>query len=244
MHLQIAENILSLLQNTHNGRLSTLLQQQWSAFYLGSVAPDFQSICHIPRENTHFYGFPPDMSHPAYEVMLEKNQGLADSHRLKPEQAVFTAAYLAHLLLDLIWFEEVVVPLFVQREWAERHQRRLGHFILLTYLDQLALASLPTTAVSILATAHPNEWLPFAQDNDLVRWRDMLTAQLHPGAAIQTVEIYAERLKMTPGQFSTHLHDPTWMHQQLFVHVPLEQVQQVLTTAVPRSITLISSYLD
>lgn len=243
MHLQVAENVLKSLQNSHNGRLSNLLQQQWPAFYLGSVAPDFQSICHIPRENTHFYGFPPDLSHPAYEVMLEKHQSLADSRCLRPEQAVFVAAYLAHLLLDLIWFEEVVVSLFVHREWAERHQRRLGHFILLTYLDQLALESLPQTAVSTLATAHPNEWLPFAQDSDLVRWRDMLTTQLHPGATIQTVEIYAERLKITPAQFSAHLHDPVWMYQQLFVHVPLEQVQQVLETAVPRSITLINSYL-
>lgn len=241
MHLQTAEKILAAVPN---GRFRTLLTQQWPAFYLGSVAPDYQTICDVPREVSHFYTFPPDPAIQAHAELLAKHPELVQVVNLPPEQSVFVAAYMAHLMLDLVWFWEIVLPFFVQAgKWGSRETRQLVHFILLTHLDTLALESLPQTAVSTLAAAHPQHWLPFAADDHLIRWRDMLVEQLHPGAPIQTVEIYAGRMGMTSAEFATHLHDPAWMQEHLFDNIPVDKVQAVLETAVPRSIDLITNYL-
>lgn len=72
----------------------------------------------------------------------------------------------------------------------------------------------------------------------------MLVNQLHPGAITKTIEIYAGRLKMTPTEFAANLHDQSWMQAQVFNKIPVDEVQHILQTAVPRSVELISSYLS
>jgi hypothetical protein len=105
------------------------------------------------------------------------------------------------------------------------------------------LAGLPETAVSTLAAAQSKQWFPFIDDAILTAWQEMLVAQLQPGAAVKTIEIYAGRLKMSPAEFAANLQDPAWMQVQVFNKIPVDEVQQILQTAVPRSIELISSYL-
>lgn len=246
MHLAVAEQIRAELGRWgENGRfLSNLLAQQWPAFYLGSVAADLSAISNIPRHATHFYTMPPPPELEAHTEMLAAYPMLADVARLAPEQAVFIAGYSAHLLLDLIWLREIVFSFFHELEqWSSREQRRLAHFILLTYLDKLAYEALPETAVSTLAAAHPHQWLPFAPDETLNAWQAMLVAQLEPGAPSQTINIYAKRLQMTPERFAASLTDPTWMDAQVFSKVSLSAVQAVLHDAIPRSITLLTNYL-
>ncbi len=56
MHLHFAERLLA------HPALDEAVRQQlcanWPAFYLGSVAPDFQVVCAVVREATHFYTIP------------------------------------------------------------------------------------------------------------------------------------------------------------------------------------------
>jgi len=247
MHLQCAEQIRSALEASQgsNGRLPVLLRQEWPAFYLGSVAADFPSITGTPRVESHFYDMPPPVQAEAHVTMLEMYPELADSAALPPDQAVFIAAYGAHLMLDLLWFQQVLMPYFVEApHLGDRQQRRLVHFILLTYLDTLALATLPEAAGTTLAAAEPQRWLPFVDDAVLARWRNMLVSQLQPGAAIQTVEIYAERLQMSPAEFAANLRDPKWMEANVFSKVPVAEIQARVAAAVPGSIALISEYLN
>jgi hypothetical protein len=241
MHLHIAEQVRA--SDGLNGAVGRLLAQEWPACYLGSVAADVQVISQAPREQTHFYGLPPDPQQLPYEVMLERHPELANAGRLPSAQAVFVAAYTAHLLLDVRWYWEVLVPYFISAEWGETRYRFLIHNTLLTYLDQIALAALPATAGATLAAAEPANWLPFAADADLVQWRDMLVAQMQPGAAVQTVEIYAKRLGMTAADFAANLRDPAWLEAQVFSNIPLPRVQAVLDGAVGQSIELIEKYL-
>jgi hypothetical protein len=243
MHLQIAERIWA--QPELDTAVRALLAREWPAFYLGTVAPDFQTICDIPREKTHFYDLPPDPLSEAPAVMLARYPELAHPAALSSAQAVFIAAYSAHLMLDVRWYREVLVPLFIQSpHWQEHRQRFIIHNVLLTYLDKMALTTLPADAAAILAAATPRKWLPFAQDEDLLRWRDILVTQLHPGAGILTVEIYAQRLNLSPAEFSARLEDPAWMESQLFSRVPVAQVQELLDTAVAQSVSLITDYLQ
>jgi hypothetical protein len=114
---------------------------------------------------------------------------------------------------------------------------------LLTYLDKLAFESLPETAVSTLAAAQAEQWLPFARNEHLLSWRDEIVPQRQPGACIRTIEIYAERLGMTPDEFAINIEDPDWMDRHIFGQLPVLEIQNILDTAVPRSVDLIANYL-
>lgn len=245
MHLHIAEQIFSLVATNGNGRLQQTLAAEWPAFYLGSVAPDVNAISELRRESTHFYTMPPAPEETAYGAMLAQYPQLTDLAAMSQGQAVCVAAYSAHLLLDLVWLREVVHPFFYKADHlGDRKQRQLTHFILLTYLDTIAFEALPKTAVATLAAAQPNQWLPFIQDSVLTAWQKMLVAQLQPGAAIKTIEIYAGRLKMSAAEFAANLQDPDWMQAQVFGKIPVAEVQHVLQTAVPRSVDLINDFLS
>lgn len=244
MHLQVAERIRA--HPSLHPNIARALDAAKPAYYLGNVAADFQTIADVPRETTHFYQLPPARETVAYERMLEENPQLADADSLPLEQAVFVAAYRAHLLLDQLWYWDVLIPYFVEApEWdADHRQRFLVHNTLLTYLDKLALESLPPEAGDTLAAASPRHWLPFAGDGDLIRWRDMLVEQLEPGASIQTVAIYAERMRLKPAEFAENLADAEWMQEQVFSKAPLHDIQDVITRGMEQSVTLISDYLN
>jgi hypothetical protein len=243
MHLQVAERIRAHSQL--NTRIAGLLDRTKPAFYLGNVAADFQTIADVPREATHFYKLPPARDTVAHERILQAYPQLADAAALAPDQSAFIAAYRAHLLLDQLWYWDVLIPYFVDAShWdADHRQRFLVHNTLLTYLDKLDFETLPPEAGSTLAEAHPHRWLPFAGDGDLIRWRDMLVQQLQPGATIQTIAIYAERMRLQPAAFAAHLENRQWMEEQVFSKAPLEEVQAVITRGVAQSVDLINDYL-
>ncbi len=243
MHLHIAELIRA--QADENGRFSSLLAANWSAFYLGSVAADCQEIAGVSREATHFYGIPPEPDNQAYPRMLAAYPQLADSTVLSAEQAMFIAAYSVHLMYDLIWFRDVLMPYFVNaKKWtAAFEERRMVHHIVLTYLDKLAYASLPKTAVSTLSSARPDHWLPFVSDEALSQWQQILVMQLEPAGELETINVYAKRLGMTPEAFSANLDSPEWMDAHVFQFIPMGEIQAKLETAVTDSISLISDYL-
>jgi hypothetical protein len=246
MHLHIAEQIKESLRDQlgQKGNLTVILDAEWPAFYLGSVAPDYQTLCGVPREVTHFYSLPPAPDNQAYPRMMARYPHLADTNSLPANQAVFVAAYAAHLMLDLIWFRQIVVPKFYQaQQLGDVRKRHLLHLILLSYLDKSAFEALPDTAGKMLANAQPTRWLPFATDEELRNWRDFLVPQLLPGGVSQTVEIYAGRLQMTTEAFAAKLDDGVWLQKNLFTQVPVTAVQEILAAAVPASIQLINGYL-
>ena len=245
MHLRVSEELNALAANRPDldGRLRDVLRDQWPAFYLGSVAPDFQSLVGLPRAATHFYKMPPQTRDQSLRTMRAQYPELWPGRDQRPDQAVFVAAYLVHLQLDLNWHFDVVVPFFANTPLAlDPYNGYLVHLILLTYLDHIAREALPASGAATLAAATPDHWLPFATDQHLAAWRDFLVQQLQPGAMTQTEQIYAERLRMTPEEFAAKLHDPDWMREELFSRVPVSSVQQQIQTAVPDCLDLIEAY--
>ena len=247
MHLHIAEHIRESLRDRvgQTGQLSAVLADQWPAFCLGTVAPDYQVLCGVPREATHFYSLPPDPDNQAYPLMLARYPHLRDTCSLPANQALFIAGYSAHLMLDLIWFRQIVEPMFYYRsQLGDIRKRHLLHLILLCYHDKLAFEALPDTVGNTLASVQPEGWLPFAADEELTNWRDYLAAQLLPGGTSKTVEIYAGRLQMTTEAFTAKLDNGVWLQKNLFAHVSVLAVKEILAEAVPASIRLINSYLN
>ena len=244
-HLHVAEQILLAVAGNGRSPLAEILAAEWPAFYLGSVAPDVQAVSGMPRTQTHFYKIPPDPDNQAYPRMLAAYPELADVTAMPLAQAVFVAGYSAHLLLDLVWFRQILLPYFAEAPaLGDRNHRSLLHHALLTYLDKEAYLALPETAVSTLAAAQPIHWLPFVTDADLLSWRDLLVTQLQPGADLQTVAIYAARLRMPSADFAALLDNPDWVGTDLFGAAPIAEVHARFDTAVTASVQLIETYLE
>lgn len=242
MHLHLAEQVKAALADT-DGRFYRRLLAAWPAFYLGNTAPDYPTVNGDSRVSSHFYRVPPDPGNMAYPRMLATYPQLAAVTKLPPEHAFFVMGYIAHLLLDMIWLREVVDPNFFHNDGlGDRKQRATIHFALLTYLDEQAEAALPATAVTTLDAAVPAHWLPFVSDDVLCQWRNLLTAQLAPNAPSQTIAIYAGRLGLTAAEFAARLQDPVWMEAHLFSQMPVSHIQDILHTAVSRTIQLLYDY--
>jgi hypothetical protein len=245
MHLQLSEEMRTLASHRleFDTHLQKVLVEQWPAFYLGSVAPDFETICGLQRKETHFYTMPPKSKQAAQRHMLSLYPQIYPGQSLKPDQALFIAAYLTHLQLDLIWHFDVVLPYFINNSvFEDRHQTYFLHLTFLTYLDNLAFQSLPSSSADVLAVAEYNHWLPFAEKEQVNAWRAFLLEQMAPGKITQTRHIFAGRLGMTEREFSAKLGDPDWMKEELFSRIPLEKIQRRLLESVPESLDLIEAY--
>jgi len=243
MHLDYAERM-----RTHsklNVHIRHKLEAKWPAFYLGNVAADYQVISEIPREQTHFYPLPPVPGQEAYLTMLQTYPQLADASRLPAAQAVFVAGYCFHLIQDLVWYWQVLIPYFIRAEhWPEdRRVRFLSHNALLSYLDRRAFQVLPAGAGEMLAAAEGHNWLPFIQDGDLRPWQELLVGQLRPGGTPETVAIYAGRMNMSAADFAARLDDVAWMNLHVFDKVPLAAVQEAMQAGIDRSVDFVNEYL-
>jgi len=245
MHLLSAEQVRLQLRRNQVENVGAQLERGFAAFYLGNVAPDYQTICNIPRAKTHFYDLPPESDEQPQKLFLNRYPELADAAELDGDQACFLAGYCVHLLLDYAWYSEILMPFFINSDgWRDYRQRFVAHDALLTYLDGIAVGALPDDAGKVLATATPSQWLPFATDDDLIRWQQTLVDQLRPGHRVQTAAIYARRLSIATRDFEAKVTSKEWLKEHLFARVPVEQVQKRLDAAISRGAVLTNSYLE
>lgn len=241
MHLHMVEKIMPHQQAEE---LISLLKSHLPAFSFGNIAPDFQAICDIKRETTHYYPIPPEKDdYNAFDRLLDDHPRLRSPEQIPLDEAIFTAGYGAHLLFDLMWDHHVLTPHFRNADWAEPRIRFLAHNIMLTYLDREARAPLSANTSDILSQAKVTQELSFAPTEHLHTWKKEIADQLKPGTRSQTVDIYAKRMRMTPEEFIAKLDDPIWMDEHVFQRVPWTLVQNTIDTAVPHAITLIQKYL-
>ena len=244
-HLVIAERILASpvpLTSIH-----VQLEQDETvrgAFFFGHIAPDVQVISRQPRDATHFFAIPPTNRCPAYERMLTAHPRLAQPSRLSAAQSAFIVGYMSHLLLDEYWVREVFYPVFgPEQTWSDRRERLLLHNVLRAWLDRRDLPRLRDGMGGLLRSARPDDWLPFAADADLCRWRDLVADQLQPGAAIRTVEIFANRARVPDTEFLALL-DPRVMDERVFSHISVAELERFHARAVARTHDLTVRYLS
>ncbi|MBN1876987.1 MAG: hypothetical protein JXA33_22385 [Anaerolineae bacterium] len=170
------------------------------AYLLGTTAVDVQSVTQQPRIETHFYHLPPPECPRAVETMLALYPGLADPYVLSPEYAAFVSGYLIHLVWDEVWAWKVFIPFYYSSGlWTDRRTRSVHHNALRVLLDRDAERELRkgTTLTALLREVAPDHWLPFVEEGALQYWRDWVVTQLADPQAVQTVQVFAERMGVT-----------------------------------------------
>jgi hypothetical protein len=216
-----------------------------AAFLFGNTAPDYVTVVGLPRQQGHFFDVPIRQSEPAYQRLLRLFPSLATPSQLPDDQAAFVAGYLAHLWLDQAWILGVFEPIFgpgVHR--GSFKQRLLDHNLLRAYLDRDALRRLAPNVGTILATAQPRSWLPFAEDQALVAWRDHLAEQLSPGGHSRTIDVFARRHNLSPATFQRQLESHQTMNKAVFRHLSSGGLSALQGMWLGRSIELVNDYLS
>jgi len=242
-HLALAQALLA--DERVPQRTRALLQEQRGAFLYGNTAPDVQTVSGQARDATHFFRVPLVSDTPAGEVMLRRYPTLAAPAIQSPAKLAFVAGYLCHLDLDQSWIREIFAPLFgLQAAWETFQERIFLHNVMRVYLDRQDLPLLGNGVAQELLQAAPQAWLPFVPDAHLCTWRDFLAAQLRPGANIQTVAVFAERMGRSPAEFERLLDSPAALQNRLWTHAPLAQLQAFRNRALARSVKLVQSYLE
>lgn len=212
-HLEIAQRLLDDPQLDSSIRAA--LNAERSAFLLGSIAADARVSSGLQRENTHFYNYNHPISEAPWRVMLRQYPDLIDS---VDAQRAFVAGYVAHLVVDEIWSEEMVRPQFANREWGTRQQRFLMLHIILIYMDERDYSRLLDWQRPTLAEALPAGWLPFINDDDLRTWRDFVANQLPPGLS-ETLNVFGGRINREPTELRSILDAPDMMEDQLWENI-------------------------
>jgi hypothetical protein len=242
MHLALAEELLckrDLVPAVHR-----LLTQQRGPFLLGNTAPDVQTVSGQTRDETHFYSIPRTTDRPAYETLFAAHPTLARARLLPPAQAAFVAGYVAHLVLDELWLDDIFLRYFGgKQDWGTWPERAFLHNVLRTWMDRRDLQQLNGTVAVALRTAKPRGWLPFVEDVHLKAWRDWLAEQLGPGRNLQTAEVFAQRMGVPAAEVEAVLRSPQQMDTRVFSRTSLAELESFHDVGYERSVALIDWYI-
>ncbi|HEY4689351.1 MAG TPA: zinc dependent phospholipase C family protein [Anaerolineae bacterium] len=240
-HLVLADVILS--HPSLPADVRPHLRAERAAFLFGNTAPDVQVVSGQSREATHFYTVPLTSDRPAHEALFAAHPDLARPDRLSPAHAAFLAGYISHLLLDVIWVRDIFQPVFgLDAGWSSFHDRLFLHNVLRAWCDRNDQARLAPETGDVLSQAAPNRWLPFTGDEHLCAWRDFLVEQLAPGAAIRTVEVFAQRSQIDPGTFERVLASEAEMENRIFSHIPRSAIDDLYVRGLAQSCQIIAWY--
>lgn len=242
-HLSIATELLD--SPALPEAIRSLLQQQRCAFFLGKTAPDVQSLSGQPRHETHFYRIPLVESNPPWERLFSSYPQLARADQLPPDQAVFMAGYICHLQADIIWIKELFLPYFLPLLTKIR-RKQVGylHNVLRSYLDERILHDLQQDVGQCLMDVQAENWLPFVQAKYLTEWRNFIAGQLMPGAKVQTVEVFAARMKMPVEALLELLHSESRMESEIFSFIPYQVLVEYRLKLVSSNLELLGEYFS
>lgn len=203
-HLVYARDVLESAHLPENIRQT--MRAQLGPYLLGNTAVDVQSITGQPRFETHFYHIHGDSAMPASDALLAAYPDLADPNRLDPAHAAFVSGYLVHLAWDERWLRDVFRPFYMESAlWPDRLTRNVHHNALRVLVDRQAEAMLRAWSelLPLLRSTQPDSWLPFVESAALTRWRDWLVIQLADPSAVQTAQVFAERMGVSADYLET-----------------------------------------
>ncbi len=241
-HLSIAQELLH--HPDLPPQISAFLQQNQCAFALGKTAPDVQTITGDKRENTHFFRVPPLTKKPAWQVLFSRYPQLAVAADLGAEYAAFMAGYICHLQADQLWIKMIFLPYFgLKVNWQGFETRLFRHNVLRTYIDERIIQDLPDETGDCLQQVQPHSWLPFASDESLRRWRDLLAEQLQPEGNSRTAEVFAERMHVPLDDLLAVIRSEARMEEEVFSHLPRQLLVEYRHKLIQDNLELLASYL-
>ncbi len=240
-HLEIAQRLLA--DDAIPPETRADLNDERSAFLLGSIAADARVSSGLKREDTHFYLYDQTISAPPWRTMLARFPSLAQVK--SSAQRAFLAAYVAHLSVDAVWTLEMADPYFAHSDWADQHERFIVLHMLLVTMDERDYPRLCGWQRATLLAAAPDNWLPFMSNADLTAWRDLVGTQLPPGAPT-TLEILGERLSLSPAALQGLVDSREAMERRLWAHIPralwAEVEAQMYADARAQMLTYLDEY--
>ncbi len=243
-HLNVAKELLD--HASLPPEMRSYLIHHRGAFLLGNTAPDVQTISGQKRADTHFFDLPIRKTDPLpWSALFIRYERLSKPGVLSPEQAAFMAGYLCHLQADWIWIKQIFLPVFGKHSpWGSFSRRLYLHNVLRSYLDLEVLPTLGNGTASALGQTAPAGWLPFVEDAYLLTWRDFLTEQLKPGAAVKTVEVFAARQGLLPEEYYELLRSEDRMQSEVFAFMPQQKLTHYRQTLIEENLLLIRNYLE
>jgi hypothetical protein len=91
------------------------LEADLGAYYLGSTTPDIRVITRWERVRTHFFDLTEFGHQDGVAAFFGEHPELADPSCLNASTRSFVAGYVAHLVMDEVWIEDIYRPFFGER---------------------------------------------------------------------------------------------------------------------------------
>jgi hypothetical protein len=216
-----------------------------SAFLLGAISPDARILSGQPREATHFFNIPPEEDRPAQARLLDEWPALRRVSVADGQRAACVAGYITHLVMDQTWVEQIVMPgLFIEGlEWGVGHPNWRLYTILMTYLERRAESRLPEDALGQLKRAQPDGWLPFLDDQTLIRWRETIVRIVEGGGAARVSREFARTNGLAAGEMAAIVGSEARMAQVAYPTVPRERLLAFEDESRSRSAGAVMDYL-
>lgn len=241
-HLKIAQDLLQDRCLAPAGR--DLLFEQRPAFQLGSIVADARVASGTSREMTHFYAYDRPIAERPWRRMLREHPTLTQARGRT--HLAFLAGYAAHLAADEAWTVKMMRPHFFDKEWPSTAHRDkfFALHLILTAMDERDERQLAAWQAPMLDSCQPREWLPFMSVEVLCAWRDLIAEQLMPNSASQTLEIFGQRLALSPAFIRAALDDPHEMEERLWRHIPKTLLETVERQMYVFTRDQLACYLD
>ncbi len=229
-----------------------LLDEDPGSFYLGSTAPDIRILTRWERERTHFFDLHNFDRQDGVRAMFEAFPALAQPAGLNPATAAFVAGYMAHLVMDEIWINDIYRPFFgpcspqggdVRANIMDRaiqfsldRDKRIDRDLMAHVLDAVARADLELE-------------IDFIDGDTLSRWKDVIVDVVdHPPdwerfryiagrhlreAGIETAEKFEEFLRSLPDLVDETLR-----------YLTEERVNEFMERSLERGVGAVKEYLE
>jgi hypothetical protein len=238
VHLYLAQEILQAVP-------AGCLNGATGDYLLGNIAPDAWSLGGLTRREAHILPIPiPPGKHCADEL-LALYPHLRASRQLPPAAAAFVAGYMAHLLVDELWYYRIFEPFFSrEREGDAPIQRRLlYHNVLRLYCENALQDRVAGELVDALAGSAAQYAFPLFDDAALSAWRDRISAEMRPGASRRSAEVFAARLRAPVEQLLALLCDPAALETEVLGRLPAGLLAAVAADGVDQAARLTQRYL-
>lgn len=222
-HLETAQRLL--IDPALPDAVRTALHDDCPAFLLGSIAADARTSAAIRREATHFYlqDYLPKTA--AWRTMLKLHPSMNPPH--SAAHRAFVAGYAAHLRIDEIWSDQMLIRRFTEGNWLTLHRRFVMLHILLIYMDERDATRLEHWQPQTLLTAAPDRWAPFLPDSALCGWRDFVAGQILPGGVSQTLDVFGNRTGFPPEYLREMLDSAETMQNDLWAYITPQTLAKV-----------------
>jgi hypothetical protein len=243
VHVYIAQ----LLLTDSNGQgLAHALRGQVGDFLLGSIAPDAWTLGRITRQQAHVLPIPIPPGKEGAVELLAVYPTLADPARLTPASAAFVAGYMAHLLVDEIWYHGIFHPCFYCSAPTDPPlaRRLVLHNVLRLHCEVQIEDQLDAGLVGMIFAAAAAYAFPLLDDDALRQWRDLVGAELQPGVPKRSAEVFAERLGIPVEELLTLLRSPAIIEQEIMGRLPAGQIDRFMSDSVAAARILVDAYLN